>query len=46
MIADTLKWVNVIVYMYRMRLKIMTQHMKCDYSVISGNYYAKSCTLI
>jgi len=31
---------------YRVRLKKMTQHVKCDYSVMPENFCAKFCTLV
>jgi len=31
---------------YRARLKKMTQHQKCDYSVTRANFCAKYCTLV
>ena len=31
---------------YRVRLKKMTQHLKCDYSVMPENFCAKFCTLV
>ena len=32
--------------MYRVRLKKMTQHQKCDYSVTHDNFCAKFCALV
>jgi len=31
---------------YRVRLKKMTQHQKCDYSVTHDNFCAKFCKLV
>ena len=31
---------------YRVRLKKMTQHQKCDYSVTHDNFCTKFCTLV
>ena len=37
---------NKLAQIYRVRLKKMTQHLKCDYSVMPENFCAKFCTLV
>jgi len=37
---------NCNCYIYRVRLKKMTQHQKCDYSVTPENFCAKFCILV
>jgi len=41
-----LLFITELFCLYRVQLKKMTQHLKCDYSVISGNFCAKFCTVV